>query len=207
MKKTIMFAVLLSCAFAAQAQFKAGLRLGLSTTSLDPQSIMTNDQSLSIALEEANYGIHAGVFARISLAAFYIQPEVLFNSSSADFKITELGSSVDEILQERYQYVDVPILVGLKMGPLRLQAGPVGHFFINSASEIKDKVTNYQQTFDDMSLGYQAGIGLDIGKKILLDLKYEGNFSKFGNHINIDGNAYEFDQNPARIVASLGIAF
>lgn len=96
-------------------------------------------------------------------------------------------------------------MMGLKYGPLRLQGGPVGHLFLNSKSDLFD-LEGYDQRFDEMTYGWQAGIGLDIGK-VILDFKYEGNFNNFGDHIVFGNNSYQFDDSPGRFIASLGIAF
>jgi hypothetical protein len=38
-----------------------------------------------------------------------------------------------------------------------------------------------------------------------LSLEYEGNFSEFGNHINIGGQQFSFDDTPSRLIFNLGI--
>lgn len=203
MKKFLFLSLLLCTVFAAQAQFKFGIRGGISSLNFDPQPIVTGDESLKVAFEDAAYGVHGGIFARIG-EKIYIQPEILFNSNTVDYDVTDISGS--ELLKERYQFVDVPLLLGVKLGFLRLQAGPVGHIFVNSTSEIADKFSNYEQTFEDMTYGYQAGIGFDLGK-LIVDLKYEGNFEKYGEHFTINGTEYMFDGAPARLIASVGLAF
>ncbi|MFK7934387.1 MAG: porin family protein [Saprospiraceae bacterium] len=203
MKKFLFLSFLLCTVFATQAQFKFGLRGGISSLDFDPMPIITGDESLKVAFNDASYGVHGGVFARIG-NKIYIQPEILFNSNTVDYDVTDFSGT--ELLKERYQFVDIPLLVGFKMGFFRVQAGPVGHIFVNSTSELGDKVQNYQQTFEDMTYGYQAGIGLDLGK-LIVDVKYEGNFDRFGEHFTIDGTQYMFDGAPARLVASVGLAF
>ena len=41
----------------------------------------------------------------------------------------------------------------------------------------------------------------------MIDLRYEGNFSKFGDHITFFGDEYKFDQSAARFLISLGFMF
>jgi len=96
-------------------------------------------------------------------------------------------------------------MMGFKFGPLRLQGGPVGHVFLNSTSELFD-IEGYDQKFDEMTFGYQAGVGLDIWK-LVLDVKYEGNFNKTGDHIVFAGQQFNFDQTPGRLLVSVGFAF
>lgn len=204
MKKFLFLSLMMCCVFAAQAQFKFGVRGGVSSLNFDPMPIITGDETFQVAFEEANYGVHAGVFARIG-DKIYLQPEVVFNSNTVDYNVTNIATT--ELLRERYQFVDIPLMLGIKMGVFRLQAGPVGHLFVNSNSEIVDKFSNIDATFEEMTYGYQAGIGLDLGKKLIIDIKYEGNFDKYGEHFTINGTEYMFDGAPARLIASLGIAF
>lgn len=205
-RSAIWVFALLFIPFLSQAQFKFGARVGLSTPSLDKETI---DQSgLNLAIKEAKYGYHLGFFARASFTnTLYVQPEVLFNSNSVDFEISEFGELATNILSEKYQNLDLPVMVGAKLGPIRLEGGPVGHVFLNSKSDLDGTVDGYSQRFKDFTLGYQAGIGLDIGQRLLLDVRYEGNVNNFGDHMRIFNEEVTFSQNPSRIVATFGFSF
>lgn len=204
MKKTIVFAFLLSLAFSASAQFKIGVKAGLGTYDINPSEVDVQD--LKIAINDAHYNFHFGAFARGQMGAFYIQPEVLWNSNSVDFSVDDFGDGfVKKVLKENYNYLDVPVLVGLKMGPLRLNTGPVGHVFLKSKSELTD-IDNFEARFKEFTMGWQAGIGLDLWK-FMVDLKYEGNFSDFGEHITIGGQPVQFNEKPRRLMLTLGMSF
>lgn len=216
MKKIIFTALLGVFAISLFAQnnkkFKFGVRGGVSTTEISADALfVTNTEDmdrLQIGIQEANYGYHFGFFAQARAGSFFIQPEVLFNSNTVDFKVVDLtiNEAVPEILNEKYQYLDIPIMVGFKFfNTLRLQGGPVGHVYLNNASELVN-IEGYEDKFEQFTYGYQAGVGLDFWK-LVIDVKYEGNFNNFGNHINIDGRSYEFNQTPTRLVASVGNAF
>ncbi|MEO1514304.1 MAG: porin family protein [Bacteroidota bacterium] len=208
MKKLMLFAVCLMSLQMAQAQFKFGVRGGITTADVNPGELLItnreNFQDLKLSVSEANYGIHFGLFTQIQMGKFFIQPEAIFNSNSVDFRAEDLNN-VSDILTEKYQYLDIPFMMGIKMGPLRLQGGPVGHLFVNSKSDLFD-IQGYDQNFDRMTYGWQAGVGLDIWK-FVLDFKYEGNFNNFGDHIVFNDRPYAFDDTPGRMVFSLGVAF
>lgn len=212
-KKPFLTALFASCVLllSAQDNFKFGLRGGVSTTDIEANELVIIDntamEELGLAIEEANYGYHFGLFAQFKGEKFFLQPEVLFNSNNVDFRLTNrtTGELIPEILTEQYQYLDIPVMAGVKFGPLRLQGGPVGHVFIDSKSDLV-RINEYSENFEDLTFGWQAGLGLDFWK-FVVDLKYEGNFNNFGDHIVIGGQQYAFDRSPTRIVASLGIAF
>ena len=198
-------------ALSAMGQIKFGIKGGLSTTDIEPSQLLimnsSDAQEFGLAVKNANYGAHLGLFTQIKIRKFFIQPEVLFNSNSVDYEIEDFEGSeiVTTIKQEKYQYLDIPLMMGLKFGPLRLQGGPVGHVFLNNSSELFD-IEGYDDKFEKMTFGYQAGIGLDLWK-LMLDFRYEGNFNKFGDHITFGGTQFNFDKTPARFVASVGISF
>jgi len=206
----LILAAIFMATFNADAQFKWGIRGGMSTMDIEPEQLLITNpddaQSFGLAVTDAEYGVHFGLFTQIQAGKFFIQPEVLFNSNKVNFTLdSEDPLTADAVLSESYQNLDLPIMVGLKMGPLRLQGGPVGHVFISSSSDLVD-IQGYDQTFEDLTWGYQAGIGLDIWK-IILDFKYEGNLTRFGDHMNFFGQQMNFNDRPGRLIASVGIAF
>lgn len=193
-----------------QAQLRAGLKFGVSSVNLSDGVIDIKGTSdlhdLKLAVAKADYGIHAGFFVQLKLAGIFIQPEFIFNSNSAQFKLSQISDSpFDVVKKESYQYLDIPVLLGISLGPLQLGAGPVGHLFIHSRSELFD-VAGYQQKFNEIKYGYQANAALVLGK-IYLDLRYEGNLSNFGDHIEFYGNRYSFANTPTRLIGSIGFAF
>ena len=211
MKKTF-FLLLLTCAsLTGSAQVKLGLKLGLSSTQLNANEVDVTDPNgvdfLKINLDEARFGIHAGVVIQAQLGAFLLQPELLFNSNRVDYRVEDLSGPVAEtfIRTEKYQYLDIPVLIGLRAKPFRFHVGPEAHIFINSSSELSD-FDGYEQKFDQATFGWIAGLGLDVWN-LMLDIRYEGNFSKFGDHITFNGRQFAFDNSPARILVSVGLLF
>lgn len=198
------------CLTVAEAQLKIGIRVGASTTDIEASDlniIQNGTEQLSLALKEARYGIHGGLVIQGKIGNFIIQPEVLFNSNRVDYEVADPQdpNAPTQVLQEKYQYLDIPVLLGVKFGPLRLNAGPVGHVYINSSSELTD-VEGYDRKFDEFTFGWQGGLGLDFWK-LMIDLRYEGNFSKFGDHIRFFGDEYKFDDSASRFLFSVGFTF
>ena len=208
--RKILFGILMTCSTLSYGQFEMGMKLGLSSTELTPKSILFNngDNDMSLSIRDANYGFHFGLYTRFSLANLFIEPSFLFNSSSVDYDLREEifdTGVISTIRSESYHNLDIPLMVGMKIGPLRIQGGPVAHIFIGSASDLT-AIDGYAQNFRDASYGLQGGLGLDI-MKFRFDLNYETNISLFGDHITIDGDSYDFSQRPGRFVASVGYRF
>jgi Outer membrane protein beta-barrel domain len=206
MKKILLLIIaLIIIPLAGQAQFKFGLRAGASTSNLSKETIEVN--TLEIVLKEAKYGIHGGVFVRAHFSEkWYLQPEVLFNSTKVDFEVGDLKNGLaPELLTEEYHNLDIPVLLGYKIGPIRLEAGPVAHAYLPAKTEL-DEIEDYEQRIQDFTLGYQAGIGLDIWR-LLVDVRFDGNFQEFGEHMYIGDQQINFSQVPTRWVMTLGYAF
>lgn len=207
----ILFFCVLNISTQAQT-FKWGLKGGISTPDVKPDDlnilkINNIKDSISLKLTDANYGWHAGGFFHVGFGKFYIQPEVVFNSSSATYnsKALKLGNFIDSVRNETYRNLDVPIMLGLKFGTLRLNAGPVGHVFLNSTSDLTN-IAGLTTTYNKLEWGYQAGLGLDFGG-LGLDLRYEGNFSDYADHITVGGNTFAFSKKPTRLILSMAISF
>ncbi|MBI5914528.1 MAG: PorT family protein [Bacteroidetes bacterium] len=206
MKKiAISFFALVLLALQADAQIRFGLRAGLSSSNLDRETI--SNSGVSVAIKDAKYGYHFGIFGRVSFNQhWYLQPEAMFNSNSVDFEVDDFSSGfANTVLTEKYQQLDLPLMLGYKLGPLRVEGGPTGHLHIASKSEL-EQIGSYDRRFSNFNLGYQAGVGLDIWK-LLVDLRYEGNFNKFGDHMNIGGEQVNFSQTPARWLLTVGFSF
>lgn len=211
MKRLFLLLSLLPVFSPAFSQVHIGLKGGISTTSLDPNEILVIDDNgnprLNVALKDAKYGVHAGLIIQALFNKFLVQPEINFNSNKVDYELTDLTTpgAIAVLSSEKYQYVDIPILFGFQFGAVRIQAGPEAHIFVASISNFDQ--TGYDQVFDTATFGWLGGIGINIRRALLLDIRYEGNFSNFGNHLEFDGLAYEFDQSPTRLLFSLGFMF
>ncbi|KPQ15611.1 MAG: PorT family outer membrane secretin [Algoriphagus marincola HL-49] len=127
-------------------------------------------------------GYHVGIFARLDLGGLLIQPELLFTQTGGEFVSNDLGSNGSERFNANFNRLDIPLMFGVKMFKLiRLQAGPVASINVNSNLENSiGTVTDVD--FKQATLGYQAGLGLDIGN-LFIDAKYEGGLSKVTGQI------------------------
>ena len=75
-------------------------------------------------------GFHFGLFGRIKIANFFVQPELLFTSSGGQVKVQDITSNTETIKNQTYNKIDIPVLAGLKFGPARIEVGPVASFML-----------------------------------------------------------------------------
>jgi len=195
---------------SAYAQIKGGLRLGLSTFDVPEEVLRFSNGNglgdLAVSLDQANYNFHFGGWLRFG-GGVYIQPEFLLNSSKQTYNLEDLGSvgTYTGLFTETYLHLDLPLLIGLKLGPLRLNAGPVGHVLLDATVE-EQSVPGFQKDFRDLTLGWQGGIGFDIGR-LTLDVRYEGNFDSFGDSVQIGSQTVPFTDRPSRVIGAIGYIF
>ena len=192
MKKLILSLALFVIALTGYSQgFSLGPKVGLSQTNLD----FKKDQFKN---GDSKFGYHVGLFARIGLGPLYLQPEVLYTQTQGQFSFDE-GVGAIEQYEADFNRVDIPVMVGFKMfNFLRLQAGPIASININS--ELKDATNTVQDVdYKDATLGYQAGLGVDIGN-LIIDAKYESSLDNFS------GNVWNFetDQRTNQFILSVG---
>ncbi len=189
-----------------QAQFDFGVKLGIHSFDLDsPSDIIFPNQSGSIAFKEAKLGFQGGIYTKITLGKIFLEPRMMLHSTKVDYTFDgENGSVTSNILEEEFTNLDIPFLIGIKPLFFDVYGGPVAHINISSTSDLID-FDDYDEMFSTANYGFRFGVGLNIGN-INVGLEYEGNFSSFGDHINIGGQRFSFDDKPNRFLLNLGIA-
>lgn len=187
------------------AQLKYGIRGGINSAYVRPQEF--NNPNYVLEYKSGNIGFHFGAIVQLKLGKFVLQPELLFSTASTDIQLTDLTSSstISEVGEQKFNKLDVPIIAGLKLGPMKLQLGPEASVQLNSKSDLL-KENGIDQAYKGATIGYQAGIGLELSS-LILDLKYEGNLSKFGDGVNIGDQTFNFDQRMSQLILSIGFLF
>jgi hypothetical protein len=206
MKKilVILFALLLAAPVFSQVKF--GLKAGVSTDFTFTNANLQGTD-VDVVLEKAKnaeWGFQGGAFVRASFAGIYIQPELLLATATntLTYAGTVDGNPVDELLEQKFTKVNIPVMVGFKLAFLRINAGPAASFLINDPAELVDGATYKKATF-----GYQAGLGVDILKKLTLDVRYEGNLNQFGDQITIGGQTFNLDDRTGSLIIHVGLIF
>ena len=204
MKK--LFLILLVALFSIQAfsQLSFGLKAGAATMTVPTYSFETGTTNIS-ALEDASWGFQGGAFLRIALAGIYIQPELIFASNSYDYEVETATAS--EIVTQKFNRLSIPVMVGLKLGPVRLNAGPAASIQIGSPSDLVDD-PDFDEMYKSAIFGYQAGIGFDFLKRLTFDARYAGGLGdKYGDSVDIGGQEFKLDYGQTSFILSVGIIF
>jgi hypothetical protein len=210
MKNKLITVLLISLITSSLAfsQIKFGITGGINSSKMNSSTeVHTGDYKITCP----NYsviGYHVGLVGQVKISSFFIQPELLYSSIHNDLKVYNLNSAnPDEPtdVSQKLNRIDIPVLVGFKLSILKLEVGPVASFTISNNSDL-ESITQYDMQWNKATIGYQAGIGLDVGK-MALDVRYEGNLSKFGTGINIGNTTTSFDTRLNQVIVSLGFFF
>lgn len=129
--KKAFFALIFLSALQASAQFNSkfvfvGVRGEANFSKLQTSEFKISKPGASIQDFFQNNstnrtGYVLGAYARIG-RKFFIQPEVLLSSKGGTFEIFKNGSATPVNVDVKFSQIDIPVLVGFKLGPLRVNA-------------------------------------------------------------------------------------
>lgn len=219
MRKLLLLLIAALAVNFSNAQFlRFGVKGGVSSTNVKfdkttINQVNTNEGIKNFVVEQGDskMGIHLGLFGRIQIAGLFIQPELLFTHSQGEVILKDVTASKLYNETQKFNKIDIPVLVGWKFGPARFGIGPVASIMMSEKDGLKDRFEDFtgdaESNFKKATFGYQVGIGLDILKKITLDVRYEGNLSKLGSGITLRGQDFNFDQRNPQFLFSAGIFF
>ncbi len=163
------------------------------------------------ALEDAYTGFHFGIFLNINVSQLFLRTELLYTETGRSMVVaSDMDRYPDVIFQTlnpTYSHLTLPLILGRHVGPFKVGAGPVASVLLDNTwssvylSDIdKDAYFDYRET----TIGFQIMGGLQIGR-VLMDVKYEHNLSRFGEGITIGGEFFEFHTRPRQFIFSLGL--
>ncbi|MCY7360054.1 MAG: PorT family protein [Rudanella sp.] len=201
MKKVLLLAAIaiLPAVSFAQSSFQFGIKGGVNlskfsfgsnvvTTRLNANgspAVDVNGQQVRDNLRESlnsRTGTTFGVYARFG-SNLYIQPEVLYSTKASSFDIirTDNGQTTTQTVNISTTSFDIPVLLGLKGGPLRVVAGPVFSFRVGDNQRFSEALRQYttgslNDAWSKAYYGYQIGGGLDLGR-LGIDVRREGSIS------------------------------
>ena len=222
MKKTfLLIAALLMMGSAAFAGGGLDLAIG---PKVGYQTAKLSYDRANIKSDFSNH-FTAGIFGRVTIGRVYVQPEVLYFKTSNLFDASVTGLENENLfnlptgaivnLTLNQMNLQVPVMIGvniidLDIITLRAQAGPTANFILKSQTlydetysfegqqfELDQNNATADKDFDTKSIswGVQAGLGVDILKRVTLDINYNFGLSKMFDKLNETSLGETFDFN------------
>jgi hypothetical protein len=204
--KTALVAVAL-CASGAASHAQifqygglTGANYGSIQSQIDPTNLPQNWQEVDAV---GTGGWHAGLYARLKVLMVYVQPELVYTRLSNEVTFTDGQGQIGAAVADPVSRIDVPVQVGVKLGFLRAFVAPVWSANVNSFDDLRNFDPQTSGTW-----GAQAGVGLQLGKKVQLNLRYEGNLTSYTSNITLPGNiVIPSDNRVNQLVVDMGFAF
>lgn len=172
----VLVALLAGVSTAVAQERQVGFKAGVNVASI------VFDGDPSGGYKDNRIGFLAGGFAVLPVGgALAVQIEALFSQKGAKFSVDE--ENLEAALE--LDYLDVPIMLridGPVLGNNRLHffGGPSLAFRLGARRKLSDESFEYTQgSIDDIEddiepfdYGIVAGVGLDIGRRIVIDGRY-----------------------------------
>ena len=211
MKKVILLVALIISSISLPAQsFDWGPKINIGSPDVsvkDIKNLKNNDNNINddlLKVKDASINLQLGVYARLKLLGFYIQPEAMFSNSSSELKYNDIKGEV------KLNKVDVPVMIGKRFLKIfRVNAGPVFSLKLSQDIEqsgIKDASEEISTNYKNATVGLQYGIGLDISM-ITIDLRVEKGLQSISDEVKIAGENFSTDQRLDQVMLSVGLRF
>lgn len=138
--------------------------------------------------EKAKVGLHAGLWMKAPLGElFAIQPELLWSSKGTRIgQYQNVPFTQDGQVRFNLNYIELPVLASLTLGPVSIQAGPyVAYLFNANVKNLKEDLSTGsvleldRKDFNALDYGLAGGLALDI-KGFQLGARYNYGLSEIG---------------------------
>jgi hypothetical protein len=205
-KLALICVVITLISVSAFSQAKIGIRGGLNFNLPRDYTFSQSGYNYELTIQNTlRTGFHFGLVSQVKLLGVLIRPEILFTSVNNNIQYKETMTGENHLVNQEFNRLDIPVMALLRIKSLRLGFGPVGSVLLKEKSIIFDEI-GYEQKYNIASLGYQSGLGIEIGKMIF-DVKYEGSLSRFGNGLEIGDNTFGYNPRSSQFIVSMGIFF
>lgn len=182
-KLFIVLVLMIGSQLYAQKLINLGIKAGVNVNTLST--------SLPDYFSAANSGFRGGVFARINIKKFHIQPEANFSMVGSDGSFNDNPS---RYYSARLNCLEFPLLFGykiidFKLINIRLQAGGFFQWNIYKSLRVSDSAypqndsTITSQGGADYNGGIVVGAGADVWR-FTLDFRYQWGFANvYGSNV------------------------
>ena len=192
MKKLLLILAVVLFANVARAEgvgFHFGPKIGYQTAVL----------SYNKADIKSDFAEHftAGLFGRVCVKNFIIQPELLWFKSGQIFNIDGTGLlDFDPSIELTQQNLALPILFGyqfldLKLVKFRAHAGPVMYFVVDQKNKTNYDNQEMKLEANGMTWGGAVGVGVDM-LLLTLDINYSFGLTNLIDKENVSIGNYNF---------------
>lgn len=200
MKKTLLTVVLAFIGMATFAQKGPGFGIkgGLNYNQSGDLTLVETGKNI-VEGAEGKAGFNIGVFGQIELPIIYLRPELVYTNAKSSYNL--VGGSKDYEVSS----LDLPVLVGVHLGPINIFAGPAFQYILSN--DLQD--FEMEDVKNDFTVGLNLGVGVNLGK-LGLDVRWIRGFSENEAEIVTDNTGISnarIDSRPNQIALAASIKF
>jgi hypothetical protein len=186
--------------------FRFGIKGGVSLTNLTLDGLTVDGVSDYVAKSmAAKNGYVGGVYARLGRRVFF-QPELLAGIKYAKVNVLNAALGLDKKVEIGYTSFDIPLMLGYRLGPLHVMAGPVASYSVTpntTFSQLKALNGTLSDAATNAYFSYTAGAGIDL-LGFTFDVRYESNLTDLSKTIPLPSGV-NFSQKASSFQATLGM--
>ena len=217
MKKVILLFVALFIATMANAQFDIciGPKVGYQTTKLSVKK--------EVIKSDFKGNMTFGLFGRVTIKKFVVQPELLYFKSGKVMQLNVLGEDwgldnlrLNPTLTINQANLALPVLMGyqfldLDLIKMRATVGPVFYFAVGKAEYVMEgddkPLPNIVDATKKSTLGGAVNLGVDVWR-LTLDVNYSFGLSKvFKDELTVLGRSIPVADNTKQNIFTVTLGF
>ena len=187
MKNIILIALTFFSVLELSAQSRFGATVGTGIITARTESVFVGNVSdyatHEVKFKGATPVFNAGFTYQNKIGWMFMQPSIMYSQYSLDYEVEAFQQAIAGVTAatENYKYIDIHATAGIHAGNFRLGFGPVFHILADFQSGL-DGVPTYKENQSVWTTGFSGSVGYDF-YPVSIDLKYEGAFKSFGDHI------------------------
>lgn len=190
---------------SAQARYGATVGTGIITARTESVYVgnVSDYATHEVTFKGASPVINAGLTYQNKIGWMFMQPSIQYSQYSLDYDVESFPEAIRGVRSatEKYQYIDLHATAGIHAQNFRLGFGPVFHILAGFKSGL-DEVPSYQENQSVWSAGFSGSFGYDL-YPVSFDLKYEGSFKSFGDHIYLNNAKSRLKGGPDQLSLSI----
>lgn len=179
MKRTIFtfLIALCACSVTFAQRFNVGLRAGTNIADYAIPTVATDDGQLRSGGNKA--GFETALMLRIALTKHInVQAEFEYDRANYAFKFRQTGSAAAKELNIHANRIEIPVVLGLNVGPFRFFGGAAFRIAHNEKSSSPSML---QVKFSDSKVALTGGAALNI-RRFFIEGRLTG-YPKGAEHI------------------------
>lgn len=168
MRRIFITIILVVVATTASAQrFEVGFRIGANATDFPLPKVSFEDGY--VVGGNARVGLETALMARLNITGhLHLQTE--FEYSRSGYQMRYVGPISERTVKLHANRVEIPLMLGITIGPVRLFAGT---FFRIAHSEKSSAPHLVKVRFNDSDIGLMGGVGISI-RKFFVEARVSG---------------------------------